>query len=213
MRMWNKAIKSCLIGSLCFFMGQSSFADTLQFDFKFTKKPPASGILYVPEAGSPPISGEVDQKDKVFLERIVPISPGTELVLKNSDSVDHNIFANDLSDANIRFDVGLMPVGAEMKVPVDWPLNSFIRVGCKIHPKMKTYIISMDAKSYKIIEMQKKIKEYTFNLEDVASDAKTVRVALEKYDPIELELSAGETKEVELFRRGKPRGSLVVTRQ
>ena len=111
-------------------ISSSIFADTIQLEFKYKKKPPLSGIIYsVEPENTNVISGEVDQKNKEFVERVVVVSPKSELVFKNSDTVDHNIFANDISDANVRFDVGLMPVGSQVNLPVDWTSDTFVRIG------------------------------------------------------------------------------------
>ena len=81
-------------------------AETLTADIVFDKKPPKVGVLYVPGSGAP-INGELNQQDKKFLSKMVVVSPNSTISFKNSDSVDHNIFANDMK-TGVRFDVGLM---------------------------------------------------------------------------------------------------------
>lgn len=186
-------------------------ADQLSGQISFSSRPAVVAVLYVPGAGAHNETPVVDQVDKQFAESLVVVSPGQAVEFKNSDAVDHNIFANDIRK-NARFDVGLMPPGGEQSIPADWDENTLVRVGCKIHPKMRMYIASLEARFHKVIEFDSRTREYPLTLTGVPSDADTLVVRIPKYDVVELDLRKGSQWTVALTKKGQPRGEITLAR-
>ncbi len=155
-----------LLGLSCSVLINSVHAETLTAKLTFDKKPPKAGVLFIPGEGEA-IKAELNQSDKKFSSKLVVVSPNGSLTFKNSDSLDHNIFANDVKKG-VKFDVGLMPERAEITQEVDWSTDMLVRVGCKIHPTMKAYVANIQAKVYEALEFEKKVKEYDYTLENVA---------------------------------------------
>ena len=138
---------------------------------------------------------------------VVPV--GQSVKFKNSDAVDHNVFANDRKQ-NAKFDVGLMNPGGEKDITVDWQENTIVRVGCKIHPKMRTYIATVNTPYYQVLEFSKNSNEYNFKIDNVPENATSVILHIPKYDLIELDFSEDKAWELPIVKKGKTRGTLKV---
>lgn len=187
--------------------GAQAMTAVIQFD----KRPPKVALFYVP--GSLPQSkgAVVDQVDKAFTESLVVAAPGTDVVFKNSDDVNHNIFASDVK-ASANFDVGLMSPGGEKPITVDWKADRLVRVGCKIHPKMRTYIASVDAVFSRVVEFSPTTAEYKIDLSGVPEGANNIVLRIPKYDPLTINLEKPDQWQATLTKKGKPRGRLVLER-
>ncbi len=193
-------LSACLILN-----SQLSLADTLKGKIQFTSKPPLAALVYIPSSKPSEHPMEIDQLDKAFTKKMLVVSPGEDINFKNSDTVNHNIFVNDLK-YGAKFDVGLMPPGENKKIPVNWAENSIIRVGCKIHPKMRTYLANIKTEQYKIIEFEKDKQEYTFEIANLPNDTQKVIIKIPKYDTIEADISSQKPTSLPLLKRGKKRG-------
>lgn len=194
---------------------QCSWADTITGKLTFVKKASFAGVVYVnggEGSNSSVIDGaSVDQLEKKFTKKIVVSSTGGTINFRNSDNIDHNIFSND-SDSGVKFDVGLMTPAGEKEVEVSWGNNQLVRYGCKIHPKMKSYIFTSPTSHFQVMEFEKKVKEYDFVLTDVPSDLTSVSLMIPKYDVVTIDLTAGNSATVDVIRKGKKKADLVVTR-
>ncbi len=195
--------------------GQVIFADTITGELTFVKKASFAGVVYmnsVDGVAVPSIEGaSVDQVDKMFTKKIVVAGTGGSVSFRNSDSIDHNIFSND-SDSGVKFDVGLMTPTGQKSVGVSWGENLLVRYGCKIHPKMKSYIFTSPTPYFQMLEFEKKVPRYTFSLEGVPSDLTKVSLTIPKYDTVTIELSVGESKQADVIRKGKKKAILQVSR-
>ncbi|QPB83342.1 hypothetical protein CWC22_010205 [Pseudoalteromonas rubra] len=198
-------IKRMLALGLC--MVFNAQAATLTGELTFVKKPPFAGILYA-KNGAGPKAAELDQANKVFDKKVVVVGKNGEITFKNSDEFQHNIFAND-PNSGVKFDVGLMNQGQTTKVSADWSENTLTRIGCKIHPKMRSYIANVNSDTYQVLPFTKKQKTYKIDLD--AGSASTFVLQIPKYDPVEVTLSAGEAKSVEVMYKGKLRANLSLT--
>ncbi|PCI45619.1 MAG: hypothetical protein COB51_08655 [Moraxellaceae bacterium] len=188
-----------------------AFADTVTGSISFLKRPPLAGLLYVKGGAEVMTHDQLDQKDKKFTKDILVRSTKGEIVFNNSDAVDHNIFAND-TKTNSKFDVGLMPTGNQIKKTFDWPADSLIRIGCKIHPKMKSYIVTTDSSRYESFQFKRSAGPYSFSLSDIPSDQHDLTLIIPKYDPVNISLSAGQTKTLSIIKKGKEKGSITLKR-
>lgn len=182
----------------------SSVTGTLSFE----KKVPFAGLIYAINGGSGPQKTSIDQKDKEFTKKLAVIGPGGSLEFSNSDEFQHNIFAND-SATGVKFDVGLMETGQESKILVNWEANTLTRVGCKIHPRMRTYIANIPSNTFQIIEFKKGTKDYSVSLATGSGQNKFV-LMIPKYDKLEFTLNPGEEKSLDITRKGKKKASLTV---
>ena len=189
----------------------ASLADVISGEITFIKRAPFSGVLFVKQDQAAQVTATMDQLDKAFTKKAVVGSPGSTIIFKNGDSFDHNIFANDLGK-KISFDVGLMPSGQSTELSRDWQQNTMVRIGCKIHPKMRAYIANVNSDHYQVFEFQKKVKKYTVNIEDVPGDSHQLACMIPKYDTIELTLAPGESKMVDIIKKGKVKGTLTLSR-
>lgn len=195
-----------------FFLSTTINADTIKGEINFTKKAPFAGVVYVKQQKNATSTASMDQVNKQFTKKVTLGAPGSEVLFKNGDEFDHNIFANDLKN-NIAFDIGLMPSGQEATLKMDWKEDSMVRIGCKIHPKMRSYIANINSDYYQEMEFQKKVKNYPVTISDVPADQTEVILMIPKYDDAVLKLNKGESKTVDITKKGKVRGSLTLTRQ
>jgi len=186
-------------------------ADILSGTIEFLKRPPKAGVIYEVKSSYEAINPKLNQINKQFSEMIVVGSSKSSLHLKNEDSLDHNIFAND-SKQDVKFDVGLMSPASDKDLNLDWKENTLVRVGCKIHPKMRSYIANIPSDNFVSFEFTKKQTKAPFKLDNVLQNSDTFFLLLASYDSVEIKISKGETKSIDLLRKGKKKGSVVLTR-
>jgi plastocyanin len=195
-------------------LGQSSYtlAKSISGTISFIKKPPLVGIAYIPSEDSYTSKSAIDQLNKQFTAKMVVAKPGDSVTFRNSDNVDHNVFANDIKQS-AKFDVGLMYPGGEKQVLVNWQENSIVRVGCKIHPKMRTYLASINTPHYEIIEFQKDKKTYTFTIANVPESANTLLFDIPKYDTVTIDLSTDSSWTAKITKNDKLRGNITINKK
>lgn len=187
------------------------YAQDLQAEFEFTKKPPEVALIYLPENKELKSGPTIDQKNREFTKGLFVGAPGSEMTITNSDDTDHNIYADD-QDAGATFDIGLAPPGSETKLSIDWKDDMVVKIGCKIHPKMRAYVANISSKHHQIIEFDREQQTISANLDTFPANLKLVHVWLPKYDPIEVSLAKGESKTVTLMKSGKERGTVTLKR-
>ena len=179
--------------------------------FTFTKKPPNVALIYFEDGKeTPEANTKVDQKNQAFDKKLYVAKSGGEISFVNSDNIDHNIYADDKA-TGIKFDKGLGNPGSSFKQKVEWGAGKVIKIGCMIHPKMKSYVASLNTKYFKIVEFDRSKKEHTVKMDGLPPEVKQLKVWMPKYNEVSVELSSG-TKTAELKRKGKSRGSLELTR-
>ena len=189
----------------------SANADVISGKIEFLKKPPKAGVIYEVKSSYKTISPRLNQTNKQFSEMIVVGSMKSSLHLKNEHSLDHNIFANDIKQ-DVKFDVGLMSPASDTDINLDWKENTLVRVGCKIHPKMRSYIANIPSDNFVSFEFSKKQKNAPFELGNVLAGSDTFFLLLAGYDSLEIKIKKGETKSVDLVRKGKKKGIIELTR-
>jgi hypothetical protein len=191
----------------------SAFAGTLSGEFKFEKSPPSVALVYFTEdhSLSKAKSPTVDQKDKKFVQKMMVGAGGAKIHFNNSDSVDHNIYAND-AKTGVSFDAGLVPPGQHSEADLSWKENEVVKIGCKIHPKMQAYIANVSSAFYKVVEFSADAP-LTFDLEKVPEKYTKIRIWFPKQDPIEAEIKKGETKSIDITEKGQPSGSVKLVRK
>lgn len=187
----------------------SAQADTISAEFQFTGKPPESAVVYVEGAVSKGVAGVVDQKNKEFTTPVVVGTPNSSLSFKNSDDVDHNIYAND-AESGVNFDAGLISPNGASSMKMDWKDGTLVRIGCKIHPKMKGYIANIPSEHFAVVDLGTSLQG---SVADVPAGDGSVVVLLPKYDAVRATVAAGETKELPLMKGGEQKGVVKLHRQ
>jgi plastocyanin len=186
----------------------SAMAGNLTGSIIFDKKPAFAGVLYVADGKSGPAKTSIDQMDKEFTSKLAVIGTGGTLEFSNSDSFQHNIFANDKS-TGIKFDVGLMETGQKTEIKADWKDDTVTRVGCKIHPKMRTYVANIQSSAYQVFDFEKGANEYAIKFSS-KSDSNEFVLMIPKYDELKFTLNPGEEKTLEITRKGKKKASITI---
>lgn len=200
-----------ILALLLLAVSQMSLADVITGKLEFKKKPPFAGLLYVTDDSGSDKKPLIDQKGKQFTTKIAVGSPDNVITFKNSDTFDHNIYAND-GKQKVKFDVGLMTPTNQTQLTMDWPKETLVRIGCKIHPKMRSYVANVTSDHFQAFEFQKKVKSYDIKIDGVPAGKNQLKLLMPKYDKLTIDLKKGETKTIEVKRKGKLRGSLTLTR-
>lgn len=190
-----------------------SASEDLLLSFKFTRNPPLAGVIYSPNThANVPLKGILDQNKKLFLTPIVISSPNGGVEFRNSDSINHNVYVNDIKNG-VRLDVGLMEPGDVVDgKSIRLPDGVLIRVGCKIHPKMKAYLLSLDSDYIRAIKFTKGEARKSITLAKLPEDRTLFHLKLPKYDEVSFDLKTDQGKEIPLMRSNKIRGTFTVGR-
>ena len=205
-----KSIKSLLVCTLLLTSLNIS-ADVISGKIEFVKRPAFTGLLYVANTGNKDKHPMIDQKDKQFTNKITVGSPSNIVSFKNSDTLDHNVYASDKKQ-NVTFDIGLMAPQNSAEIAMDWSEESLVRIGCKIHPKMKSYVANVNTDFFHAFEFEKKIKSYEFEIQKVPAKEQTVVLLMPKYEKQTFTLKKGETKTIDIQNKGKTKATLTVSR-
>lgn len=179
----------------------------------FVKKPPSVVLVYMADDKSADKSEKrtLDQKDQQFTKKLVVAPSGSKISFVNSDNTDHNVYASD-QKAGAEFDIGLAPPGSTIDQAVTWEKDAVVRVGCKIHPRMRTYVATVASKYHQVLELDRTKSDHSFSLE-VPDGVKVVRVWLPNYDPVEFTLEPGGENKVDLIKKAKVYGTLTINRK
>ena len=197
--------------ALCLSISTQALADSITGELVFVKRASFAGVVFVEEKQHSTVNATLDQKDKEFTHKMIVASPGGKIVFNNSDSFEHNIYSSGSKSA--KFDVGLMPTGSKNTITANWGSDSVVRIGCKIHPKMKAYIANIDSSIYQVLPFKKKTKNYTIKLAGVSGDTVVVKLKIPKYPDTVVSLKAGESKTVDVIKKGKKKATLTLKRQ
>ncbi|AWB67987.1 hypothetical protein C2869_16840 [Saccharobesus litoralis] len=199
----NKII--VIVLAFCF-TSVSAMAGTLTLTLTFDKRPPYAGLAYLNDGGNFS-NAPIDQTNKAFISNAYIVTPNSKVDFVNSDDIDHNIYANSPTH-NVKFDLGLLQPKQSITLSnSDWPTDAVIRIGCKIHPKMKSYIANVASSNSQVIAFDNKTKTYTVTLDNVSVANAPFALWLPGYDPIKVNIKQGETKSLKLMKRGKSKGT------
>lgn len=132
----------------------------------------------------------IDQKDLIFIPRVLPILKGTTVDFLNSDTVKHNIYAPGKAE---KFNLGTWGLGEIRK----YTLNKLgeVVILCNVHSEMLAYIIVLENPYY-----AKTDKKGNFKIENIPPGNYLVKTWHErmKADPQEITIAKGATKEIHL---------------
>jgi len=183
-------------------------AATLEGTFTF-EQPPRVALVYFSEDTSLDVATQVviDQKDKEFTQVLVVAPPGGTVAFRNSDDVQHNVFADD-KEAGVAFDIGLANPQSLNSQTVTWKDGQVVRCGCKIHPKMQLWVAASASRYHRAVSFTPGSKEpVAFSLGDVPAAYRTVRVWLPRFDTQEVVLTPGTPTTLEIKRKDKVFGT------
>ena len=168
-------------------------------------------MIYLSEDQSRRGDTYLDQKNKKFSPLVVLAGPSSTLWVRNSDDVDHNVYADDRSAA-VKFDIGLRAPGTQAPVKVTWPQGAIITLRCKIHPKMRAWLVPVSSQYAQWYFFSPKNRKYLFSLEDWPEKFTWVKVLIPGYEPISKQVKPGETIQLDLVRRGRIKGTVTFSR-
>lgn len=135
----------------------------------------ANTLVYIEKATGnfkPPAKNPVmDQKNLVFVPRVLPILVGTTVDFLNNDDVLHNVFT---PDACAKFDLGTYPKGQVKSHKYDKEGCQTV-VLCNVHPEMEAYVIVLQNPYFALTD-----KEGNFSIEKVPAGKYVLMVWNEK---------------------------------
>jgi plastocyanin len=92
-----------------------------------------------------PKSGEVDQKNLIFIPHVLAVPVGSKVSFKNSDKVNHNIFSADVCK---KFNLGTYNPGMSRDVVFDKPC--VVNLLCNVHSEMSGYVVAVNSNYYDV---------------------------------------------------------------
>lgn len=132
-------------------------------------------VVYIEKASGtfkpPPKNPQMDQKNLVFIPRVLPVIAGSTVDFLNNDDVLHNVFC---PDACAKFDLGKYPKGVVKSY-------KFMKEGCQsvilcdVHPEMEAYVIVLQNPYFAVTD-----KEGKFKIDNVPAGTYTLKVWNEK---------------------------------
>jgi plastocyanin len=130
----------------------------------------------------------LDQRNLNFSPHVLVVRVGTTVDFPNNDRVFHNVFS--FRDGK-RFDLGMYPVGAMLKVTFDQPGLS--RIFCNIHPNMAAYVLAVDSAYFAVSDSRGQFAmagvpsgSFTYHAWRPGGDTTTGTVAVEPGRPVEI---------------------------
>jgi len=133
---------------------------------------------------------ELDQKNLVFIPRVLPILKGTTVDFRNSDDVQHNIFAPGKVE---KFNLGTWGLGGVRDYTFNKPGEVIIL--CNVHSEMVAYIIILESPYF-----AKTDKDGNFRIENIPPGTYILKTWHEKmkFPSQEVTIAEEEVKEINL---------------
>lgn len=132
----------------------------------------------------------LDQKNLVFIPRVLPILKGTTVDFRNSDDVQHNVFAPGKVE---KFNLGTWGLGGVKSHVFNKPGEVIIL--CNVHSEMVAYIVVLENPYFVKTE-----KEGNFRIENIPPGTYQLKTWHEKMKsaPQEVTIAKEEIKEIHL---------------
>ena len=132
----------------------------------------ADAVVYVDTiAGktfaAPTAHAKMDQKNMVFIPRVLPVVAGTTVDFHNSDAVLHNVFSPDACADH--FNLGTWPQGQVKSFT--FKKACFASLLCKVHPEMEGFVTVMPTPYFAVTEA-----DGSYAIKDVPDGSYTVKV-------------------------------------
>jgi plastocyanin len=118
--------------------------------------------------------GVFDQKGCQYIPHVVAVQVGQPVVVKNSDSLLHNVHTQPETNAPDNLAQPFVDPGKKLKVPTD---PEYFHVKCDVHPWMSAWIAVIDNKYFAVTD-----KDGKYTLPEGLPDGKyTLHAWQEKY--------------------------------
>jgi plastocyanin len=151
----------------------------------------ADAVVYVgPIAGktfpAPKEHVTVDQKNMVFVPRVLPVLVGTTVDFLNSDAVLHNVYTP--AACADKFNLGTWPQGQTKSYT--FAKECVAELLCKVHPEMQGFIVAVPTPYFAAVKA-----DGSYKIADVPDGTYTVKVWHPKLKPSEKSVTvAGATE-------------------
>ena len=127
------------------------------------------------------------------------------------DDVQHNVFINE-KEPSVNIDIGLADPKTKNIQALSWPNGSMVKMSCKIHPRMVSYMASIDSKYVQTMDFEKN-KDLKFTIPEVPNKFTTLKILIPRYDPLEISDIKGKfSKSFDLTKDKKKQGQITITR-
>ncbi|MFQ5540540.1 MAG: carboxypeptidase regulatory-like domain-containing protein, partial [Candidatus Binatia bacterium] len=152
---WLLPLFGLFLSAIAFGDGESGNTGTVKGTITIDGGPAAGIVVSIEGLPSEYIKSQVsnmmlkraviDQRDKKFIPRVLPVLVGTTVDFPNNDNTWHNVF----STSEIKkFDLGLYPPGDHRDVTFTKP--GAVRILCNVHPHMEAYIVVKEHPSFDV---------------------------------------------------------------
>lgn len=152
-----------VISSFLLIFSTSSFGAQINGNVEVMKKGGRSALdsfeytlVYLTAKGDKPLVSQasdeaiaINQQEKRFFPRLMPIVKGQTVEFFNLDELDHNVFSTEQKNS---FDLGRFPKGDSRKVV--YSQNGQYKVYCNIHQKMILDIVVLDNHYFAVSDEQ-----------------------------------------------------------
>lgn len=178
---------------LILFAFNFAYAGTIKGKVSSKKlKSPQGVLIYIEkvQAEFPPPSepAKMDQKNLVFIPRVLPILKGTKVEFHNSDDLKHNVFG--IGD-NYDFDLGTWTRGMVRS----YTFNELgeVAILCNVHPEMEAYIVVLQNPYFALSD-----EEGNYQIENVPAGTYTLKTWHDRLKSKKVKVSVPEKGVVEL---------------
>jgi plastocyanin len=151
----------------------------------------ADATVYIGAIGgktfpAPKDHATMDQKNMVFVPRILPVLVGTTVDFLNSDAVLHNVFTTE--PCADKFNLGTWPQGQRKSYTFTKECAAVLL--CKVHPEMEAYVVAVPTPYFAVAKA-----DGSYRIADVPDGSYTVKVWHPKLKPAEKSVTvAGPTE-------------------
>ncbi len=114
---------------------------------------------------------KIDQKDQMFLPRVLAVQTGSTVDFLNSDVVLHSVFARDACAE--KFDLGVWSRG-EIR-SYTFKQECVATILCNVHPEMIAFVVAVPTPYFAMVK-----RDGSYRVHDVPDGAYTVKIWHEK---------------------------------
>ncbi len=137
---------------------------------------------------------QYDQKNMVFIPRVLPVVRGATVQFLNSDQVRHNVFSPDYE----KYNLGTWPLGETRSYVFDkctGELCAYTQL-CNVHTEMEGFIVVLQSAAFALVKA-----DGTFTIANVPPGTWTAKLWSPKKGvavPVKVTVTAGQTAKVTL---------------
>lgn len=190
----NRVVLAVMTIALLIGMSPAVFAGTIEGKVSATGAPTAANaVIYVEPNDTttypaPKEHALMDQKDMHFVPHILPILVNTTVDFRNSDDVQHNVFAPDKCAGS--FNLGTWGKG-EVRSHKFTQADCFAVILCNIHPEMEAFVAVLPTPYFAVSD-----SSGGYSIPDVPAGKYTVKIWHESLKGKEMEVMVPAKGEV-----------------